>query len=139
MKEISAGAILYTIKNGTVLYLLIKDFHNNYGFPKGHIEDGETLLEAAFREIKEEVGIEATINENFKEELKYIMPNGIEKISHYYLAYFENQEPNKQPEEVQEILLLDYDSAITTLTFENMKDVLIKANKYIHQKDNQNN
>jgi ADP-ribose pyrophosphatase YjhB (NUDIX family) len=35
---------------------------NSYSIPKGHVELGETSLEAAIRETKEEVGIEFHIN-----------------------------------------------------------------------------
>ena len=35
MSEISAGAITYTMKDHVPFYLLIKDFHGNYGFAKG--------------------------------------------------------------------------------------------------------
>ena len=55
MSEISAGAITYTMKDHVPFYLLIKDFHGNYGFAKGHLEKGETETQAAIREIKEEV------------------------------------------------------------------------------------
>ena len=67
MKEISAGAVLYTRKQDGILYLLIKDFHGNYGFPKGHLEEGETLKEAAQREILEEVGIKTEADTKFRE------------------------------------------------------------------------
>ena len=131
MKEISAGAILYTYINNDVYYLLIKDFHNNWGFPKGHLESNETPLEAAKREIKEEVGINAQILDSFNEELVYIMPNGVEKHSVYYIGTYLNQTPNKQLEEVQEIRLLKYDDALKLLTFDNMKELLNKANTSI--------
>ena len=128
MREISAGAILFTYINNDINYLLIKDFHNNWGFPKGHLENDETPLMAAKREIKEEVGIDANILDGFNEELVYIMPNGIEKHSIYYIGTYLNQTPNKQLEEVQEIRLLKYDDALKLLTFDNMKELLNKAN-----------
>ena len=129
--EYSAGAILYTIIDKQIYYLLIKDFHYNWGFPKGHLENNETTIEAAYREIKEEVNIKPTIDDSFCEELIYKLPNGINKHSIYFLAYYENQEAKKQIEEVQEIKLLKYEDALNTLTFDNMKQVLIKANKYL--------
>ena len=133
MLEISAGAITYTIIDDEIYFLVTKDFHNNYGFPKGHIEEGETEIEAATREIKEEVGLDVTIDEDFRHELNYVMPNGIDKKSIYYLASYKDQTPVKQEEEVQEILLLNYEEAIKTLTFENMKDVLRKAYGYLYE------
>ena len=134
MSEISAGAITYTIENDTILYLLIKDFHGNYGFPKGHLENKETRKEAALREIKEETGIDVTLDETFEKELVYIMPNGIEKTSVYYLGYYENQTPVAQEEEVETMLLLPYEEAYEKLTFDNMKEVLAQANDHLKGK-----
>jgi len=131
MSEISAGAITCTIKENTLFYLLIKDFHGNYGFPKGHLEKGESETQAAIREIKEEVGIDITLDTSFREELSYIMPNGILKTSVYFLGCFKDQTPVKQPEEVDEICLLPYEEAMNLLSFDNMKGVLVKADQYL--------
>ena len=129
--EISAGAVLYTIVDNRINYLISLDFHNNWGFPKGHLENNETLTQAALREIKEEVGIDAELDTNFSEELIYTMPNGIEKHSIYFIGKFINQIPQKQIEEVQDIKILPYEKALELITFDNMKDILIKANSYL--------
>ena len=134
MSEISAGAIVYTKENDQIRYLIIKDFHSNYGFPKGHLEKGETLEEAAIREIKEETGIDITLDTSFKEELNYVMPNGIDKTSVYFLGSYEKQSSKKQEEEVDEILLLPYEEALEIITFDNMKEALIKAHTYLNRK-----
>ncbi len=134
MAEISAGAITYTVKGDEILYLLIRDFHGNWGFPKGHLEEGESEEEAAVREISEEAGIAIRLDNSFKEELRYVMPNGILKISIYFLGEYENQIPVRQAEEVDEIRLLPYDEAMDLLTFGNMKEVLSKAQEYLKEK-----
>ena len=135
MFEVSAGAIIYTTINEERQYLLIRDFHGNYGSPKGHLEEGETREEAALREIREEAGLEVQLDTSFKEELNYIMPNGIPKKSIYYLASYQDQTPIKQEEEVQEIILLPYKEAMDLLTFDNMKEVLEKAERYLNEKE----
>ena len=135
MSEVSAGAIIYTEMNVERQYLLIRDFHGNYGFPKGHLEKGETEEEAAIREIREEVGLEVELDTSFREELNYIMPNGILKKSIYYLASYRDQTPIMQEEEVQEIILLPYEEAMDLLTFDNMKEVLQKAERYLNEKE----
>lgn len=134
MKETSAGAILYTRKNDTVLYLVIRDNHGNCGFPKGHLEQGEDLLQAAQREIREETGIEASIDPSFQKELNYIMPNGIAKRSVYFIASYSDQDPIPQEGEVEEIRLLPYEEALSALTFDNMKEVLVQAHRYLKEK-----
>ena len=129
MKEISAGAVLYTRKQDEVHYLLIRDFHGNFGFPKGHLEESETLEQAARREIQEEVGLAVEADTGFREDLHYIMPNGVEKTAVYFVAEFTGQDYRKQEEEVEEIVLLPYEEAYETLTFDNMKAVLAKADR----------
>lgn len=55
--EQSAGfAIVY---NGKILlaHSTGKPRYTGYGIPKGHLDDGETILQAALRETQEEVGI----------------------------------------------------------------------------------
>lgn len=37
--------------------------HNNYHFPGGHVEDGESLIDAINREILEEVGVKLDLTE----------------------------------------------------------------------------
>ena len=129
--EKSAGAVLYEIINNEINYLLILDFNNNWGFPKGHLENGETNEQAAIRETKEEVGVDVLLDTNFKRELIYIMPNGIEKYSIYYIGKYSNQIPTKQPEEIKEIRILPYNEALQLISFENIKNVLIEANNYL--------
>ena len=42
-------------------FLLIKDSYDNWGFPKGHLEDGESPAEAATRETAEETGLDQLV------------------------------------------------------------------------------
>ena len=43
--------------------LLLGYPNNNYQFPGGHVEEGETLLDTIKREVREETGIELEITE----------------------------------------------------------------------------
>lgn len=135
MSETSAGAVIYTLNDSDVIYLVIEDNHGNFGFPKGHLEKDETLNEAALREIKEETGIDAEILTDFTEELNYVMPNGILKKAVYFIGRYSDQEPVRQEEEVRQILLLNCEDALNILTFDSMKEVLIKADACIRKKE----
>ena len=50
----SAGGIIYNDKNEVVI---VNQNHDSWSLPKGHIDSGESSLEAALREIYEETGI----------------------------------------------------------------------------------
>ena len=55
--ERSAGGVVVRLLAGAWHALLIRDPSGNWSLPKGHIEGGETLREAAAREVEEETGI----------------------------------------------------------------------------------
>lgn len=54
IKSTSAGGVVLNIK-GEVL--LVNNYGNSWSFPKGHVEQGEDIIDAARREIAEETGI----------------------------------------------------------------------------------
>ena len=53
-KQVSAGGVLINSENK--VYLINKVERNEWSLPKGKVEDGETYLQAALREVKEETG-----------------------------------------------------------------------------------
>ena len=54
IKEKSCGAITYKIENGIFYFLIEKMNKGHFSLPKGHVEKGESEVETAYREIKEE-------------------------------------------------------------------------------------
>ena len=54
--ELAAGAVLLS-ETGTETLLLHHREQNRWCFPKGHVDPGESLAEAARREIQEETGL----------------------------------------------------------------------------------
>ena len=69
----AAGVIPITTENGEIKILLVKS-SLGWEFPKGHVEEGETHLEAAIRETKEETGLTLrNIHPSFKHISKYFI------------------------------------------------------------------
>ena len=65
MKELSCGFIIINRKNPKQILACQPNGRRpntpgNYDIPKGHRENGETTLEAAIRELKEETGFTIT-------------------------------------------------------------------------------
>ena len=66
--------------------LLIRQNDNSIGFPKGHMEIGETEIETAIRETQEETGLDVNIISTKKYKIKYYVDEIILKEVTYFLA-----------------------------------------------------
>lgn len=136
-KEFSAGSIIFRRENGPVKFLLIYSGRNKiWGFPKGHIDPGETEKDAALREIKEETGIgQAAFIEGFREEDIYgaVSNRGtsegtaIEKHSVYFLCETKTKEVRVDKEEIADYKWASAAQAMELIAFASLKRILRKA------------
>lgn len=80
-----AGCILFNPEDKTVALVLRKG--TEYSFPKGHVEENESLKECAIRETAEETKRECTLLEEEPVYFEqYITPGGEDVDMYYFLA-----------------------------------------------------
>ncbi len=130
-KEKSCGAVLYFDKDGKRYFLIEKMNMGHYSLVKGHVENDETEEETALREIKEETSLDAVLDTNFRNVITYSPFEGITKDVVFFVGKIVGGSPKEQLEEVSQILFLEYEDALKTLTFESDKDTLRKAYEYL--------
>lgn len=121
--EKSCGAVVF---DGDKI-LVIQQAAGHWGFPKGHVEEGETEVETAIREIKEETNVDVEINENFRYVETYSPKEDVEKDVVFFVAKKVGGENIAQEEEVQNIVWVSCEEAMDLLTFESSKNVLKKV------------
>ena len=115
-EEKSCGSII--VKDNKIL--LIKHHRGDYGFPKGHMEYGETEEETAIRETKEETNIDVIIDKSKRYEIDYMTSKNTHKTAIYFLASPQNDIAIPQTTEIAEILWVDIDKVKDYLQFENI-------------------
>ena len=123
-KEKSCGCII--LKNKKVLLVYEKN-RNFWGFPKGHMENGETEIETALREVKEEVGLDVEIDKERRYTLNYIIRDEIDKTTVLYIAKAKNDEIIMQENEIENIRWCSFEEALNILTFDNWKEMFKKV------------
>ena len=131
--EKSCGAVVFTRLKGKIQYLLISSLEGIYGFPKGHVEAGESEEETALREISGEVGINVKFVDGFRSVDEHPLPqkkNTIKQVV-YFIGEYSDQEFIYQKEELSSAQLVDYETAMFLSQFESSKRILTEANDFL--------
>ena len=130
--EKSCGALVFRRLHGNTELLLIKHANGgHWSFPKGHVEPGETEVETALREIKEETGIDVIIDPSFREVISYSPKKDTQKDVIYFVARAQNYDYTPQEEEIAQIKWVEINRAHTILTYDNDKQLVNKAKQVI--------
>ena len=131
--ESSCGAVVFRFINGERRYLLIKNKRSaNWGFPKGHIESGESREDTARREVLEETGIHIDILPGFVAISEYTLQNKVEKSVTIFVAATHDTQTKIQREEIADYIWLGYDAAMEQLKFENDRRILTEADTFLN-------
>ena len=140
-REISAGIIIYRRTKDGLKFLLLWRPRGYWGFAKGHLEKEEKGFAAALREVREETGLHSAdlilFRDYFRAANKYIFfreKAKIFKIDIFYLAESKRAEI-KVSEEHEGYGWFLYVDATKLLKFQDLKNILKKANNLITNKN----
>lgn len=130
--ERSCGAVVYRIIHDELRFLLIKNKRSaHWGFPKGHVEMGETPEQTATREVLEETGIHIRIIPDFSFKSEYTIQGKVEKSVIIFLAGTKDVQTIIQREEIDDYIWLNFDRAVNLLRFDNDKTILTNAKNFL--------
>lgn len=139
-RERSAGGVVFRLQPGAdgaprPLFLLIRDSYRNWGFPKGHVEDGELPEAAALREVAEETGLRGVALRGAVETIDwYFRFRGrlIHKVCHFFLMETDQAETAPQRAEgITACRWAPFEEACEIISYANARDVLRRANEMI--------
>lgn len=131
--EKSCGAIVFRRHSGNIEFLLIKNRKGgNWGFPKGHIERGESEHDTAIREVGEETGLAIKPLDGFRAISEYHPRGKIYKQVVFFIAEMpETGHIALQQAEIDRYIWADYGLAMRTFRFNNDRNVLTMAKNWL--------
>ena len=123
-----AGAVVFRLTREGPRYLLVEANGNRgrWVFPKGHLEDGETALDTALREVTEEAGVRARPIRRLRRVRQKQEGNPI-SIAYFLMAYA----GRGRPLDKRRTRWLRLDEALEALDLEKSRRVLRSADRLI--------
>jgi len=122
-RELSAGGIVYRRSAGTIEVALIRT-GKRWGLPKGHVEEGEGIQDAACREVLEETGLEGEVIGKLGDiSYRYTYKKAagelvrVFKRVHFYLLRWSKGEVHGHDYEVDEARWFGLEDALEKLTY----------------------
>lgn len=130
--EKSCWAVIYRNFKGKTEFLTVKSkAHGHWGFPKGHVEKGESEEDTAKREVLEEVGLKITLIDGFRAKTEYFISENIKKEVVFFLSEVSDQQVKIQLEEIMEYRWADFEETTKLLTYNTDKNVLEEACSFL--------
>jgi 8-oxo-dGTP pyrophosphatase MutT (NUDIX family) len=130
-QELSAGGVV--VRDDEVLVIVptrrAADGSNVLGLPKGHLDEGETTLEAATREVREETGVEAEPIGDLG-DVRYWYVRDRRRVSKrvvFFLFRYVSGDPADHDDEVLEARWMGLAEAREALTYPGEREMVARA------------
>lgn len=124
----SAGGIVYF---GREVLLISTVEATRWQLPKGHIERGESPMQAAIREVREETGVVSHVVEELGPlEYRYRSRFGhpvVKRVDYFLCSYVSGTAEDFDRGEVSGAAWLTWSEALERLTFNNERDLVERA------------
>jgi len=136
-REVSAGGVVYR-RNGDSIEVVLASRRTRrgelaWGLAKGGIEPGESLADAAAREVREETGIEAVIEDSLGETRYFYVweDTRIRKTVHFFLMRATGGDPAERDDEMEEIRWFPIERALKRAAYRGEREVLGRARELL--------
>lgn len=133
---VSSGGVLYRVESNAIeVCLIAKREMRVWALPRGRVEPGETPEQTAIREVREETGFTASVQEKVDEINFHFYSRSddrlIHRVVHFYLMPCVSGELGPLDKEVDTAQWYPIDQAVRTLKYENEKEILRKARRIL--------
>jgi 8-oxo-dGTP diphosphatase len=134
LQQISAGGVAFRRnEDGSQIAIVAMSPSGRWQLPKGLVDEGETIEQAAVREVREEAGIETEVVGKIDTIEYWFVSNWdevrrkIHKKVHFYFLRYLSGDTKDHDHEILEARWVGIEKALEMLAFDSEKEVVRKA------------
>ena len=136
-REFSAGGVVVRGEE-TIVIVPVRRAANGrkvVALPKGHVDPGETAIQAAQREVREEAGVESEPVEKLGDVRYWYQRSGlrIAKQVEFFLCEYRSGDPADHDSEVEVARWMPLTEALTTLSYKGEREMVERALDRLHR------
>jgi 8-oxo-dGTP pyrophosphatase MutT (NUDIX family) len=132
-REFSAGGVVLRRMQGRPFVVVVKPREGVLALPKGHPDGGESMAEAARREVREEAGVEAELVEKLGDIRYWYTLKGerVMKVVSFFLFRYVSGSVEDHDDEVLEAKWVPLDEAPSLLAYRGERQMVETALKHL--------
>ncbi|MBN1584798.1 NUDIX domain-containing protein [Candidatus Uhrbacteria bacterium] len=127
------GAIIMSKQDPSKIALIYRSRQDDWTLPKGHVKEGESLMNATMREIAEETGLPVSDAGGELPPIEYDHPKGDHIIVHMFLMQSEDDSQIKPEFEGDKIVWVDSNEVTVRLSYDNIKEYFTSVYETVGQ------
>jgi 8-oxo-dGTP pyrophosphatase MutT (NUDIX family) len=136
-REFSAGGVVVRGEDTIVIVPVRRAASGRrvVALPKGHVDPGETPVEAALREVREEAGVECEPVEKLGDVRYWYQRSGqrIAKQVEFFLCEYRSGDPADHDSEVEVARWMPLTEALTALSYKGEREMVQRALDRLHR------